>query len=127
MRAAQLGPACVQLADRPRVVVQVSAEQRLGLEARLALQMAAREVHELAQDEQGAGEPRGVLCDVDQVPGAGFEPARPQGQGFLRAPSLPFLHPGGGTDIVGQAPGGMGRETWKVVRPGSDSKVSEPS
>ena len=39
--------------------------------------------------------PQGPVEDAVLMPGAGFEPARPFGQGFLRAPSLPFLHPGG--------------------------------
>ena len=28
------------------------------------------------------------------MPGAGFEPARPEGQRLLRPPRLPFRHPG---------------------------------
>ncbi len=32
------------------------------------------------------------------VPGAGVEPARPEGQGILSPPRMPFRHPG--TDVV---------------------------
>src|SRR3954454_10441684 len=37
-----------------------------------------------------------ALRHVRLMPGAGFEPTRPHGQGILSAPRLPFRHPGGG-------------------------------
>ena len=35
-----------------------------------------------------------LLPDSFQMPGAGFEPARPERQRLLRPPRLPFRHPG---------------------------------
>ena len=60
----ELVEAAADLADRARVVVQVVAEQRLDVEARLEREVPAREVDELAQHVQVVAEARRGGVDV---------------------------------------------------------------
>lgn len=50
--------------------------------------------------DDGADVAGAAGADGWQVPGAGFEPARPFEQSLLRGSSLPFLHPGEWTSRV---------------------------
>ena len=46
--------------------------------------------------ERASGHSRREKSFILLVPGAGVEPARPEGQGILSPPRMPFRHPGTG-------------------------------